>query len=232
MKQKLVINRVFLLAFSIVAIPMSFVAVELFNATTTGNLYDIDDWISTFTILSNILVFIWVSFAFANIYLKNEKIESLIETWYIKNIVTLCILITGVVYTLLLFPYNISQKPDDWIKTITLYFGFSFAQHVLVPIFMVRDFGLTKGSNLSNQTNKDLAIKTLISTVVPLVWLFFSLLFIGLGVIEPQYFFMNVFETKDAEQAIYITLLVVFVIGWTGLFFGSLKWSNKPILQP
>lgn len=217
--RNLLINRVLLFSFSIIATPMSFIV--------QGIPIGIFTWLMYFTTLSNIFVFIWSSIVFLNIYLENFKIKSFSEHWFIKNITTLCIFITGVVFTIILFPWSIAENPSNWLAIVMFYFGLSLAQHVLVPIFMVTDFFLTKGSDINNQSNKDLIIKTSISTIIPLFWLSLSLILIYFNVLSPQYPFMDVFDTQGNSLIINVFILLLIAISWMISFFLLLKYSNE-----
>ncbi len=217
----LLINRVFLFSFCLFAIPISFIYDVVGDET-----YGILKWIMYFTIWANIFTFIWSTFAFINIFQKSEKIEKILENWFIKGTTVIFIFITGFVFNFILVPWVliINKGFEGW----TLLFGYSIAQHFLVPIFMTRDFFLTKGFMFNKNENiKQIIYKLVISIITPLIWLILSLIFISLNIIEPQYPFMNLFETNGIELFINISILLIISISWFILFYFLFFYSKN-----
>ncbi len=217
----LLINRILLFSFCLFAIPVSFIYDVLGDET-----YSVLKWIMYFTIWANIFSFIWSSIAFFNIFKKSEKIDKIIENWFIKGTTIIFIFITGFVFNFVLIPWGLiyAKSFDGW----TEFFGYTIIQHSVVPIFMTRDFFLTKGFVFNKNEDKISIIKKLtISTIIPLIWLITSLIFISLNIIEPQYPFMNLFETNSLELAINIIVLSIISISWLLLFGFLFLYSNN-----
>lgn len=218
LEKKLIINRTLLFAFSIIAFPLAFLS----EGITLGA----GQYLMYFTIWSNIIVFIWATIAFINIYLNNDKLEAIVENWYFKTTSMMFIFITGIVFNAILLPWMIVI--NGFGKSILIYFGFSFMQHVLTPIFMSRDYYLTKGCRLNEKQNiKDISIKVIVLMILPAIWLLVSLPMIYFNVIDPQYPFMDLFGVSNT--VLIINIFIILGIALTGiiLFYISIWLTNK-----
>lgn len=236
-EQKILINRIFLFSFALVATPIS---IFIFWASDSFSINSLFVILMYFTIWSNIFVFIWSGLSLINIRKKSEKINKILEHWFIKTTITLFIFLTGIVLNFILIPWEIvlheigdANVPNPnglnfYTNLIIAILGASLFQHVLVPIFMVRDFFLTKGANIKEETSKfSLVKKTVISLIAPIIWFILSLIFIGTGILEPQYPFMHFFDTKGWELGINIIIILLICLSWIVLFYQMLVYSNK-----
>ncbi len=219
----LIINRTLLLFASFVAIYLYFINVLLQMDTLNSFLIDL----MFFTIWSNLFIFIWVIFAFISLFKEDDKWEKILNHWLIKGTPLIWIGITFLVFNFYLIPYIFIE--NSFKDGLLIIFGWSFFQHFLVPIFMTSDFVLTKGITTNNErwTAKQIAKNTIISLIIPAIWLSLSLIFISQNIIPPQYPFMDLFDVSNKELTINIIILIIISCMYMSFFVGIFVIDNK-----
>ncbi len=219
----LIINRTLLFFAAFVATYLYFVHILL-------EAKEIDSLLVTimfFTIWSNIFIFVWAIFGFISIFQVTNKMEKILNHWFIKGTPLVWISITFLVFNFYLVPYIFID--NSFKDSLLIIFGWSFFQHFLVPIFMVADFVLTKGITTKEKRwePKKILVNALISLIIPVIWLSLSLIFISQNIIPPQYPFMNLFDSEGKEFAINIVILIIISLMYIGFFIAIFLLDNK-----
>ena len=242
-KQKLILNRGLLFAFAFTGLVWGYVNIVLIHhiitldplkpghpamITTSGQFF------MYATIWSNIFCFIWSVLGLTALIQANKKLEKIINHWVFKAAPVMWISVTFIVLNFVLIPESMAVNGVKW--TLELYLGISIFQHVLVPIFMVNDFRLTKGfSKKTKYSWKKIISNSFLALIPAAIWICLSIILLWQGLIKPQYFFMKLFaESKKTiiiNSIILGSVVVFFFAGNMGLFLyhnkNSIEKNNK-----
>lgn len=189
-------NKISSLVFKSIFLTISFIA--MYETIYYFNF----DTLAYFTILSNIIVFVFILLLWIRTLkdVLNGNYEGK-NTYLVeyKGIAMLCITVTGIVYALFLADYSVKSN----------YIFLNIAYHYIVPILMVLDYFLFDE-------------KGMLKWFHPLIWIAVSVsylpyIFIRAAILGPNtthtrypYFFLNVDELGAGGVALWCIGLVLF----------------------
>jgi len=223
--KKIIINRSLLLIFSSIGILVYF-TISFFHYTSS---HEFLVELMYFTIWSNIIVFVWSIFGFISLFNQKNHLERKINHWFIKGTPFVWITITFFVFNFILLPLMITTKDLSLKESLLYIFSISIVHHFIVPILMMNDYRMTGITRKKEGywTWKDIIRNISISTIAPLIWLVLSLILISQNIIEPQYFFMDLFGVKNDVLTINILILVFISIAYLIIFMLLFVENNK-----
>lgn len=192
-----------------------------------------------FTIWSNVLAFVWVILAFVSTVTKNEKLTKFVEHPSVKLTPFIMMFITMTVSFIILYPIGFIWLLHKFSTTqaILLIIEVMFLtpllfQHLLVAVVLLLDLIFTKGYRVEKEETMNDKLKAMgLSMIIPIVWMFLSIIAIETGFIPPQYPFMAIFvrgaDLTPTQVIFSILTLVCIIMTWVFIWFTVAYYTNK-----
>ncbi len=184
------VRRVLLFSFALFAMCFS-LAVDFSHGSS------FNDWIVYWTHLSCLSVLVWSGAALTSEFIKNEKFEGIVESWYWKGLSTITIIVTGTVFFVfglapVLYFGIVNNHPEVIISTIFL--------HIIVPSLMVWEF---KSNSTFTKTRIEQTNRQKISIVfIPAALYFVFVMYMISKGANPPYPIFNYFSTDGIPNFI------------------------------